>query len=333
MTTSLFKRPCNRRAVLLGGGSLLAVAGAGPARAQAWPARAITTVVPLGAGSASDVIARLVMDQISRQIGQTIVVENRPGAGGTLGASMVAKSAADGYTILCYGALASAHALYARLPYDTLKDFIPVIPLGQQPLVVITAPSKGYRTLRDLIAAAKAKPGDLNYSTAGVGSASHFGAERLRAAAGFTAQHVPFRGAAEAVTEVVAGRADFSLQLGATSLSLVRDGKLAVLAVSAEQRASVLPEVPTMIEAGLTGDATYPFWTGLFVPAQTPRDIVVRLHTEAAKALQAPNVQERFKQIGVEPMPMDMEQFAKFFRDDVEANVKLVQTANIPRQQ
>jgi tripartite-type tricarboxylate transporter receptor subunit TctC len=332
MTTTRLMQPCNRRAVVLGGASVLAVAGAGSAWAQAWPARTITTIVPLGAGSASDVIARLVMDQVAKQIGQTIVVENRPGAGGTIGANLVAKSAPDGYTILCYGALASANALYSKLPYDTLKDFIPVIPLGQQPLVVITAPSKGYGSLRDLIAAGKAKPGALNYSTAGVGSASHFGAERLRAAAGFEAQHIPFRGAAEAVTEVVSGRADFSLQLGATSLSLVRDGKLVALAVSAAQRASVLPQVPTMLEAGLTGDAIYPFWTGLFVPAQTPRDIVARLHSEAAKALQAPQVQERFKQLGVEPMPMSIEAFVKFFREDVEANVKLVKAANIPQQ-
>ena len=332
MTTTRLMQLRNHRTALLFASLLIAAAGINPVGAQSWPARTITTVVPLGAGSASDVIARLVMDQVSKQIGQPIVVENRPGAGGTIGASLVAKSAPDGYTILCYGALASAHALYAKLPYDTLKDFIPVIPLGQQPLVVITAPSKGYGTLRDLIDAGKAKPGALNYSTAGVGSASHFGAERLRAAAGFEAQHIPFRGAAEAVADVVWGRADFSLQLGATSLSLIHDGKLVALAVSAAQRASVLPQVPTMLEAGLTGDAIYPFWTGLFVPAQTPRDIVARLHGEAAKALQAPAVQERFKQLGVEPMPMSIEQFDKFFREDVEANVKLVKAANIPQQ-
>jgi tripartite-type tricarboxylate transporter receptor subunit TctC len=267
-----------------------------------------------------------------QQVGKPIIVENRPGAGGTTGANAVAKSASDGYTILCYGALATAHALYAKLPYDTLKDFAPVIPLGQQPLIVITAPSKGYKTLADLIAAGKARPGSLNYTSAGVGSASHFGAERLRASADFEAQHIPFRGAAEAVTDVIAGRADFSLQLGSTSLQLIRDGQLAALAVSAEKRAAVLPQVPTTIEAGLKGDSIYPFWSGLFLPAQTPREIVVRLHDEVAKALQTPSVRERFAQLGVEPMPMSIEQFEKFFREDVDGNVMLVRDAKIPQQ-
>jgi len=156
----------------------LALAGPNAATAQDWPARNVTVVVPLGAGSASDIMARVVMDQVGRQVGRTFVVENRPGAGGTVGANAVANAPADGYTILAYGALATAHALYTKLPYDTLTAFAPVIPFGQQPLVVVVAPSKGYKTLGDLTAAAKAKPGAMNYSSAGVGSASHFAAER-----------------------------------------------------------------------------------------------------------------------------------------------------------
>src|SRR5262245_59541030 len=171
-----------------------------PAAGQAWPARNMTVVVPLGAGSASDIMARVVMEQVAKQLGQTIVIENRPGAGGTIGATAVAKAAGDGYTVLAYGALGTARALYAKLPYDTLNDFIPIIPFGQQPLAIVTAPAK-YKTLQDLIAAGKAKPDGLNYSTAGSGSASQFGAERLRLSAGFEAQHIAFKGAAEAVTE------------------------------------------------------------------------------------------------------------------------------------
>jgi tripartite-type tricarboxylate transporter receptor subunit TctC len=288
-------------------------------------------VVPLGAGSASDLIARAVMEQVGKQLGQTFVIENRPGAGGTIGANQVTKAAPDGTTILAYGALASAHALYSKLPYDTLNDLIPVLPLGQQPLVVVTAPSK-YKTLGDLVAAGKAKPDALNYSTAGVGSASHFGAERIRASAGFKAQHIPFKGAAEAVTEVVAGRIDFSVQLFSTTISLLRDGKLAALAVSAEKRGSVMPEVPTTIEAGLPPDSVYPFYSALYLPANTPRDIVDKLYRETAKALQAPPVQARFAALGVEPMPMTHEQFGKFFKDDVAGNVALVKAANIPTQ-
>ena len=282
--------------------------------AQDWPNRTLTVIVPPGAGSASDIMARVVMDQVGRQLGQTVVVENRPGAGGTIGANAVAKAPPDGYTILAFGALGTAHALYARLPYDTFKDFVAVVPFGRQPLVVVASPAK-YKTLKDLVAAGKANPEGLNYSTAGVGSASHFGAERLRVAAGFKAQHIPFKGAAEAVTDVMAGRSDFSVQLFTTSLPQIHDKQLVALAVSAPTRSSVLPDVPTLVEAGLPADAVYPFYSGLFVPAGTPRAIVDRLHRETTLALQTPAVKGRLATLGVEAMPMTVEQFDKFFRD------------------
>jgi len=303
-----------------------------PASAQDWPSRNITVIVPLGAGSASDIIARVVMEQVGRQLGQNVIIENRPGAGGTIGANMVAKAAPDGYTILVYGALASAHALYSKLPYDTLADFIPVAALGQQPLVVVVSPAKGYKTLADLVAAGRAKPGALNYSTAGVGSASHFGAERLRASAGFEAQHIPFKGAAEAVTDVVAERSDFSVQLPATTLPLLKDGKLAALAVSARTRIKLMPDVPTTIEAGLPANSVYPFYSGAYLPAKTPREIVERLAAEIGKALREPAVQSRLATLGVEPMPMSQPEFAKFLHDDIDANVALVKAAKIPTQ-
>ena len=307
------------------------IAFAAPAVAQTWPTRPITAVVPLAAGSASDVMGRVVLDQVSRQVGQPIVVENRPGAGGTIGANVVAKAPPDGNTILVYGALAISHALYSKLPYSTLDDFAPVVPIGQQPLVLVTAPAKGFKTLADLIAAAKARPGALNYASAGIGSASHFAAERLRVSAGIEAQHVTFRGANEALTEVVGGRVDFIYIPIAPALPLINDGKLVALAISAETRAAELPDVPTSGEAGLANSA-YPFWSGLFVPAKTPRDIIVRLHDETEKALQLAAVQERLAKLGVEPMPMSLDQFEKFFRDDVAANVQLVKAAHIPTQ-
>jgi len=300
--------------------------------AQDWPTRNITVIVPLGAGSASDIIARVVMDQVGKQLGQNVIVENRPGAGGTIGANMVAKAVPDGYTILIYGALASAHALYSRLPYDSLNDFIPVMSLGQQPLVVVGAPAKGYRTLGELIAAGKGKPGSLNYSTAGVGSASHFGAERLRASAGFTAQHIPFKGAAEAVTDVIAGRSDFSVQLTSTTVPQIREGTLVALAVSAHKRIALLPEVPTTIESGLPASSVYAFYTGMYLPAKTPGEIVTKLHQETAKALQTDAVKARLVTLGVEPLPLTQPEFAKFIRDDIEANVALVKAAGIPTQ-
>jgi tripartite-type tricarboxylate transporter receptor subunit TctC len=292
----------------------------------------VTVVVPLGAGSASDIMARVVSDQLSRQLGRTFVVENRPGAGGTIGAGAVARSAPDGYTVLAYGALATANALYSKLAYDTLNDFVPVIAFGIQPLVIVSSPEKGYKTLKDLIAAGKAKPGSLNYSSAGAGSASHFAGERLRVSAGIQAQHITFKGAAEAVTEVVAGRIDFSPQLPTTTLPLINDGKLVPLAVSAHKRIAQLPNVPTTIEAGLSADSIYPFYSGFFLPTKTPREIVDKLHAEAAKAIKSPEVQARFAKLGVEPLPMTVDQFAKYFRDDIAATLNLVKAANIPRQ-
>ncbi len=300
--------------------------------AQDWPTRTITAVVPLGAGSASDLIARIVMDEVGRQLGQSVIIENRPGAGGTIGANMVAKSAPDGYTVLVYGALTSAHALYSKLPYDTLNDFVPVISLGAQPLVIVSAPSHAYKTLGELIAAAKAKPGALNYASAGIGSASHFGAERLRASAGFEAQHIPFKGAAEAVTDVIAGRSDFTVQLTSTTVAQIRQGTLVALAVSAHKRVALLPDVPTTIEAGLPADSVYPFYTGVYLPAKTPREIVDRLQREIAKALQVPAVQARLAALGIEPMPLSRTEFEAFVRDDLAANVALVKAAKIPTQ-
>jgi tripartite-type tricarboxylate transporter receptor subunit TctC len=302
------------------------------ALAQTWPTRNITVVVPLGAGSATDVVTRIVMDQLGKQLGRTIIVENRPGAGGTIGANMVAKAAPDGYTILAYGALAIANALYSKIPYDTLRDFVPLIALGQQPLVVVTSPSKGYKTLGDLVAVAKAKPGVLNYTSAGIGSASHFAAERLLASSGIAVQHIAYKGASEAATDVVAGRADFTIQPITTTISLIGGGELVALAVSAGKRATMMPQVPTTVEAGLPTDSVYLFWSGLFLPANTPRDIVEMLYRETSAALQTPNVQAQLAKLGVEPMRMTLEQFAKFFREDVEANLALVKAANIPRQ-
>ena len=312
--------------------AILATAGALPASAQDWPNRNVTIVVPFAVGGSADVYARFVGAKLTENLGQTFVVENRPGAGGTIGANQVAKAAPDGYTILAYGALGTANALYSKLPYDTLDDFTPVIAFGIQPLSIVTSPSKGYKTLQDLIASGKAKPGSLNYTSAGVGTASHFAAVRFLVSAGIEAQHIPYKGAAEAVTEVVAGRADFSPQIFTTTLPLLRDGKLVALAVSAQKRTTIMPEVPTTVEAGLKADSIYPFYSGFFVPSKTPRAVIEKLHNEAVKALQAPAVQDRLKTLGVEPLPMNLEQFDKFFRNDVAEAAALVKTAKIPTQ-
>jgi tripartite-type tricarboxylate transporter receptor subunit TctC len=270
-----------------------------------------------------------VLGEVSKQLGQSIVVENRGGAGGTLGANVVAKAAPDGYTILASGALPAAHALYRKLSYATLQDFAPVTALGRQPLVLVTAPSKGFKTLGDLVAAAKAKPGAINYASAGVGSPTHLAAERLRISAGFEGQHLPLKGSPEALTEVLAGRADLYLSPIAPVLPLVREGRLVALSVSTVKRATALPEVPTTAEAGLI-DATYDFWVGLYLPAKTPRNIILKLHHETDRALEAPSVGERLAKLGVEPMPISLDEFEAYFSNEVAANVALVKAAKIP---
>jgi tripartite-type tricarboxylate transporter receptor subunit TctC len=306
------------------------LAGLMPATAQDWPSHNVTVVVPVPAGVASDILSRVVFEQVGRQVGQTFVVENRVGAGGTIGANMVAKSAPDGHTILVYGSIAAANALYTKLPYDTLADLTPVVPFGQTPLVVVTGAGR-YQTLAELIAAAKAKPGALNYSTVGVGSAAHFGAARLLVSAGISAEHIPFKGG-EWLTEIIAGRIDFAVAPVTTVIGSLRDGKLVPLAVMSAKRISTLPNAPTMIEAGFTADAIYPFYTGAYLPSKTPRAIVDKLHNEVVKALAQPAVQDRLRGVGVEPLPMTQAEFQTFFKKDIAANLELVKAANIPTQ-
>jgi tripartite-type tricarboxylate transporter receptor subunit TctC len=309
--------------------SAVLAAGVSAAAAQAWPTRAIQAISPFSAGSANEIVARIVLDQVSRQIGQSFIVENRPGGGGTLGAAMVANAAPDGYTLLLHSAsLSSQVVLHKTLPYDPVRDFAPIIPFGISPSVLVVAPSKGFRSLADLVAAAKAKPGVLNYASAGIGSASHMAAERLRVASGLEAQHIPFRGPVEAFTEVMAGRIDFYFLPIAPALPVIADGKVVALAVSTRKRAAALPNVPTVAEAGYPG-AEYLFWGGLSAPAKTPREIVDKLHHESEKALSLPAIGERLSKLGVEPQPMSVEQFEEFFRDDVAATVKLAREARI----
>ncbi len=305
------------------------MAGASTAVAEGWPTRAMQVISPFTAGNANDIVARVVLDQVSRQLGQTFIIENRPGGGGTIGAAMVANAEPDGYTILLHSSsLSSQVVLHKTLPYDPLRDFAPVILFGIQPSVLVAAPSKGFKTVAALVAAAKAKPGVLNYASAGIGSASHMAAERLRLAAGINVQHIPFRGPVEAFTEVMSGRIDYYFLPIAPALPVIGDGKVVALAVSTPKRAPALPNVPTTAEAGYP-DAVYLFWGGLSVPAKTPRAIIDKLHHETQKALNMPAIQERLAKLGVQPQPMSVDEFDKFFRDDLAAAVKLGKDAHI----
>ena len=296
---------------------------AAEAAADDWPSCAIQVISPFSAGNANDLVGRLVLEQVSRQLGQTFVIENRPGGGGSLGAAAAAKADPDGYTILLYSSsLSSQVVLHKTLPFDPVRDFIPAAIFGIQPSVLVAAPSKGWKSVADLIAAAKAKPGALNFASAGVGAASHMAAERLRLAAGIAVQHIPFRGPVEAFTEVMAGRVDFYYLPIAPALANIQNGNVVALAVSTPRRAALLPDVPTVAEAGYPG-AEYLFWGGLALPAATPRAIVDKLHAETGKALDLPAVQQRLATLGVQPTPMGVDEFGKFVRDDVAATIRL----------
>jgi tripartite-type tricarboxylate transporter receptor subunit TctC len=296
--------------------------------AQSWPAKPIRLIVPLTAGSATDVMGRLVMDQVAAQLGQPIILENRPGAGNTIGMSAVAKADPDGYTLL---ANSSTHtvtpATRSNLGFE-MTDLAAVAPFGNMPVVMVFNPSKGYKTLSDFVAAAKAKPGSVNYASAGAGNSSHLNGERFRLAAGIEAVHLPFKGAPEALTEVIAGRADFYFAPLVNALPLLKDGQLQALAVSGSSRASALPDVPTTVEAGYP-NSEYNFWAGVFAPAKTPADIRAKLYAEIAKALQHPAVREKLAGLGADPMPLNSEQFEALVRKEIETNTQLVKAAGI----
>jgi len=240
---------------------MMALAGAFAAmeaQAQTWPSKPMRAVVPIGAGSLSDVVPRVVFEQLSIQLGQNIIVENRPGGGGTIGANLVAKAAPDGYTFLVHS---SAHtiapALHANLGYHPARDFAAVAPLGVTPFVLVVPPARGFGTARDLVAAAKAKPGTFNFASPGVGTASHLSAERFRFSAAVDAVHVPFKGGAEAMAEVIAGQIDFFMMALGAALPSIRQGKLSALAVNTATRSTALPDVPTISQAGIA-NAEYP---------------------------------------------------------------------------
>jgi tripartite-type tricarboxylate transporter receptor subunit TctC len=302
------------------------------AHAEAWPSRSMKMIVPITPGSVIDVAPRLVFEQLATQVGQPVVVENRPGAGQTMGASAVARSEPDGYTLLVNSAAhAIAPSLYANLDYHPARDFAAVIPLGLTPFVLVVAPERGWRTAADLAAAAKAKPGAFNFSSPGVGSASHLSAERFRLSAGMAATHVPFKGGAEAMSEVIAGRIDFAFIALGAALPHIRAGKLVALAVNGEARSPSLPDVPTLRQAGFT-DAEYPMWFGVFVPVKTPRAIVERLHGETATALQQPKVRERLAGLGVDPLNLTPSEFDALVRKEIDINAALVKAIGLKAQ-
>lgn len=296
---------------------LILLATAPSAIADTWPSKPVKAVVPFGAGSATDIIPRIVFEQLQAQLGQTIVVENRGGAGGTIGALQVVKSDPDGYTWLVHS---SAHtvapALYANLPFKPEADLVPMSMIGSVPNVLIISPSKGIKTIQDFVAYGKANPGKLNFASVGIGSAVHLSAERFRVSAGYDAVHIPFKGGAEALAEVIAGRVDYYFCPIATALPHIREGKLLALAVSSKTRAAQLPDVPTTLEAGFP-DSDYTLWVGILGPSGTPKAVTDKLNGEMKKALESPALREKLDRIGVQTMPMSPDEFGALINSEL----------------
>jgi tripartite-type tricarboxylate transporter receptor subunit TctC len=301
-----------------------------PAMAQQWPARTIRAVVPLTAGSAVDIVPRIVLEQVGTQIGQSIVVENRTGASGTIGIRSVATAPPDGYTLLAHssGIVVSPFTV-ANAHYDPIKDFVAVAPLANLPNVLVVAPSQHIGTVQDFVANAKRKR--ITYGSAGVGTPVYLAMEKFRLAAGFQGDFIPFRGAPEVLTEVITGRVDAYYAPLSAALEFIRTGKLVALSVSSVQRSSALPDIPTSIEAGYP-NSDLNFWIGIFAPAGTPRDIVARLSREISVALADPAVREKLASQGVDPMTMGADEFQRFVNAESVSMAELAKALNLKPQ-
>jgi tripartite-type tricarboxylate transporter receptor subunit TctC len=284
---------------------LAAVLMSGAALADTnWPTKPIKAVNPFGAGSAGDVVPRLFFEKLSTELGQPIVIENRVGAGGSVGTGAVAKSDPDGYTLLSQtNAISIAPAIFPNLNYDTTRELSSVLMIGYAANVMIVPNERPWKTIQDFLASAKTKGTVINYGSVGVGSAVHISSEKFRAAAGFEATHIPYRGGSEVITDIIGGRIDFYFCPLATALPLIREGQVRALVVSTPTRVRDLPDVPTPIDAGLK-DADSSIWFGVFVPAKTPPEIVEKLYVTGTKVLNTADMQASLKKIGVEPMPM-----------------------------
>lgn len=296
------------------------------AYAQSYPSKPIRMVVPFAAGGPTDVYARSVGQELSRILGQPVIVDNKPGAGGNLGADFVAKSAPDGYNIVlgAVGAFAVNMTLYPKMPYDVLRDFAPVSLIAIVPMMLVVNPALPVKTPRDLVELAKARPGQLTYGSAGNGTSVHMSTEMFKALTGIDMVHVPYKGVAPAMTDLIGGQLQLMFSDATSAIPHAKSGKVRPVAVT--KRIEVMPEIPTFAELGYAGyDPTV--WYGVFAPAGTPRDIVVKLNGAIAKALQAPEVRERLISQGANPVSNSPEEFTAFVRDEIARWGKVVKAS------
>jgi tripartite-type tricarboxylate transporter receptor subunit TctC len=300
--------------------------------AQDYPTKRVRLIEPFGAGGGPDIIARAISPKLSELLGQPVTVENHPGAGATAAPALVAKSSPDGHTLLVNtSAQAYSAAFMKNLPYDPLKDFIPVAPLTSQAYVLVVGKSSGVTSVRELIAAAKAKPSELKFGSAGVGTGTHVGAEKFNQEAGITAVHVPGDTAPAAIADAVAGRTAYMISPISYALADIRAGRLCALGVTTKKRSSLLPDVPTIGEAGVPG-FDFPIWYGVWVPAGTPAGVVEKLGHVIARALASPDVRDRLAKHGADPMRMTQPEFARFVLSESESAAKIAKATGIKPQ-
>jgi tripartite-type tricarboxylate transporter receptor subunit TctC len=294
-----------------------------------YPNRPIRVVIGFSAGSTVDVSARVIGQKLTESWKQQVVPDNRPSAGGIIAAQTVARATPDGYTLLSVSAShAVAPAMYSKLPYDTARDFAGITTTVSVPAILIVSPSLGVKTVKDLIALAKAKPGEITFSSGGIGSATHFSAELFQSLAGIKVQHVPYKGIPEAVSEAMQGRVQFMLSPASNAMPFIKQGKLVALGVSPAKRLAVLPNVPTLAESGVPG-YDWQTWFGLLAPARTPRPIIAKLNQEVTRILNLAESKERWNALGADPVPIAPEAFDKFVVEQIALFTKLARAANI----
>lgn len=296
---------------------------------KSFPSRPLRIVVGFSAGSVVDISARIIGQKLFESWHQQVIVENRPSAGGIIAAQLAANALADGYTLLSVSAShAVAPAIYAKLPYDTVKDFAGITTTVSSPAILVVSPALGPRSVKELIALAKAKPGQLNFSSGGIGSATHFSGELFKSLAAIDVQHVPYKGIPEMLAEAISGRVQFTLAPFAVALPMVKEGKVIALGVTSAKRSAVLPDLPTIAEAGVPG-YRWETWFGLLAPAKIPRPILAKLNAEITRILELPDVRARWQSLGTEPIPSTPQAFDKLVVDEIAALTKLARIANV----
>jgi tripartite-type tricarboxylate transporter receptor subunit TctC len=301
----------------------------GAASAQAYPSKAVRLIVPFAAGGSTDIIARTVAQRLNETWGQTVLVDNRPGGSTVIGTDVVAKAAPDGYTLLVTPApFTIVPSLIPKLPYDPAKDFEPVTLINTTPLVIVTHPGVPAKSVKELIALAKKKPGALNYGSSGAGGSNHLAGELFNAMTGVKMVHIPYKGNAPALTDLVGGHVDVVFNGLTSAMPLIKSGKLRALAVTSIARAGALPEMPTLDELGLKGFQAVA-WNGLSAPARTPKDVIARINTDVLKVLRSPELVERLKAEGSDPVGNSPEQYAGFLRDEIAKWAKVIKFAGI----